>query len=355
MGENQVAIALSGGVDSAVAAILLKSSGYEVIGLHMHLSGSGPQLEQKDIKNDSEKTIDQLQLLCSLIDIPFYVIELHEEFERHVIDYFCAEYNVGRTPNPCVVCNHRIKFGYLFQKAESMGAHYMATGHYARVNYHDGAYRLYKGIDKNKDQSYMLYRLDQNKLEKIIFPLGTYTKDQVRSLARQKKLPVADNPSSQDICFISGEYGEFLNQKDRSIPGDIVDSDGKVIGRHKGIIYYTVGQRHGLGIAAAEPVYIIDIQAETNRVVIGKEKELYRRELDAKDITWVSGNSPIRPIAVTVKVRYRAIEANATIYPQTDSARVLFNQPQRAVAPGQSAVFYHDDEVIGGGIIEHSA
>ena len=259
----------------------------------------------------------------------------------------------GRTPNPCIACNRHIKFGFLLEQALSLGADYLATGHYVRIEYFNDAYHLLKGVDPNKDQSYMLYTLGQDKLNHLLFPLGNYLKSEVRELARQKGLPAADRPSSQDICFTSANCGAFLSQRSTATQGEIVNRRGEVLGKHKGMPFYTVGQRHGLGLAAAERLYVTNIEPDTNRITVGTEEELCSPSLTASRVNWVSGKAPSEPITVNAKIRYRSPEVAATLYPKPDSADIRFHRPQRAIAPGQAVVFYQDSEVLGGGTIEN--
>lgn len=353
MARKRVAIAISGGVDSSAAALLLKESGYEVIGLHMRLwndkkDKSGAQHYPSKLKVD----FDRAERVCDKLDIPFHAIDLKNEFKTHVIDYFCNEYAQGKTPNPCIACNKYIKFGLLLNRALSLGSDYLATGHYAKVECCEGMYHLLKGKDSAKDQSYMLYALDQAQLSSLVFPLGDYLKKEVRKLARQNCLPAAEEPGSQDICFIDGEYADFLAQNVDVASGEIVDKRGEILGRHKGVAFYTVGQRHGLGFYDGQRMYVIKIEPEKNRIVVGTEEDLYSKELIAKKVNWVSGKPPSNPMDVAVKIRYKSPEVLATLYPDLSSAKVQFHRPQRAITPGQSVVFYQNDEVIGGGIIE---
>jgi len=282
MSKIRVAVALSGGVDSAVAACILKEAGYEVIGMTMSLWSE----ERRTCPSDDN--IGDAENICRTLGIPFHLIDLEQEFKRHVVDYFCREYARGRTPNPCIACNRSIKFGYLLDRAFSLGADFLATGHYARVEHFDDSYHLLKGADAAKDQSYMLYTLGQEKLSQLLFPLGQYTKSQVRELARQKELPSAAKPSSQDICFIVSDYGTFLSRYINAAPGDIVDSRHNLLGRHKGTAFYTVGQRHGLGLATTEPLYVTGIDTDKRRLIVGSKEELYGSHLTAADVNWVS-------------------------------------------------------------------
>jgi tRNA-specific 2-thiouridylase len=342
MTKAKVAVALSGGVDSSVAALLLRKSDYEVMGIHMRLWNSPHSQHQAQRAED----------VCRILDIPCRQFDLQKEFESYVIDYFCREYRQGRTPNPCVACNMHIKFDLLLDKALSMGADYLATGHYARVEHSTDGYRLLKATDNRKDQSYFLYTLTQEKLMNILFPLGEHSKGEVKQMAKRAELPTTAR-SSQDICFISQKnYGTFLSQRLSSTPGDIVDTQGIKLGQHRGIAFYTIGQRHGLGLASTEPLYIIRIEPESNRIVLGHENELYSQKLVADKLNWISGKPPVEPIKAKARIRYKSKEAEATVFPRDDSVGVHFAQPQKAVTPGQAIVFYNMDEVLGGGIIE---
>jgi len=343
-------MALSGGVDSSAAALLLKEAAYEVIGIHMRLWDS-PR---------SESQAHRAETICRILGIPYHQVDLQKEFESCVVDYFCREYRQGRTPNPCVACNRDIKFGLLLDKALSLGADYLATGHYARVEHSRDGHRLLKAADTGKDQSYFLYTLTQEKLGHVLFPLGGHSRDEVKQMAKQAGLPAATR-SSQDICFISQKnYGTFLSQKFATQPGDIVDTRGRKLGQHRGIAFYTIGQRHGLGLSstqvlsAGKPLYVIRIEPESNRIVLGHEKELYSQKLIARNLSWISGKAPRESITARVKIRYKSKEAEADLSVSNGSAAVHFAQPQKAVTPGQAIVFYNTDEVLGGGIIESS-
>jgi tRNA-specific 2-thiouridylase len=339
--KGKVAVALSGGVDSSAAALLLKEAAYKVIGIHMRLWDS-PRCDYQ---------AHQAENICRILDIPYHQVDLQKEFESCVVDYFCREYRQGRTPNPCVACNQYIKFGLLLDKALSLGADYLATGHYARVEHSRDGHRLLKAADVRKDQSYFLYTLTQEKLGHVLFPLGRHSKDEVKQMAKQAGLPTAAR-SSQDICFISQKnYGSFLSQRFSTQPGDIIDTWGRKLGQHKGIAFYTIGQRHGLGLASDKPLYVIRIEPESNRIVLGHEKELYSQKLIARKLNWISGKAPREPITAKAKIRYKFKEAKAILSFRNDSVDVHFAQPQKAVTPGQAIVFYNAGEVLGGGII----
>jgi len=339
--KKEVAVALSGGVDSSAAALLLKEAAYEVVGIHMRLWDS----------THSEYQAHRVEDICRILDIPYHQVDLQKEFELFVVDYFCREYQRGRTPNPCVACNQYIKFGFLLDKALSLGVDYLATGHYARVEHSGDGHRLLKAADTGRDQSYFLYTLTQEKLGHVLFPLGEHSKDEVKQVAKQAGLPTAAR-SSQDICFISQKnYATFLSQRFPAQPGDIVDTRGNKLGQHRGIAFYTIGQRHGLGLAYAKPLYVIKIEPESNRIVLGPEKELYSQKLVARKLNWISGKAPREPITAKARIRYKSKEAEADLFFRNDSVGVHFAQPQKAVTPGQAIVFYNMDEVLGGGII----
>ena len=347
-----VLVAMSGGVDSSVAAVLLHEQGYGIIGGMMSLwaEEGGPAN-----RCCSPEATQGARELCESLGAPFYVFDYEIEFKKSVVDRFVAEYGRGRTPNPCLFCNRYLKFGLLLQKAKELGASYLATGHYARVRHLDAEYQLLKGVDPNKDQSYVLYMLGQEELKSLLLPLGEYTKEQVRRLARERGLPVADREESQEICFTMGDYRRFLSAQPEVVfeLGPIFDEEGRALGEHKGLPAYTIGQREGLGIAAPHPLYVLDIDTQRNALVVGPRDRLARSELWAGAVSFVSGKPPKLPVEITAKIRYRSEAVGATLtYLGQERARVRFFEPQAAITPGQGVVFYCGEAVLGGGIIE---
>lgn len=343
MQPKRVAVAMSGGVDSSMAAVLLKEAGYEVGGVHMQLSpGHNP-----------EHSILDLERTCQLLDIPLYKLNFEPEYQNDVIEYFCEEYSLGRTPNPCIACNQHIKFGLLLNKVLEMGADYLATGHYARIEHSANGYRLLKALDLTKDQSYFLYTLGQQQLEHLLLPLGNLHKVEVRRLAAKLGLPTATGPESQDVCFIPDkDYRSFIAKRIPLKSGDIVDTKGNVLGRHSGLAQYTVGQRQGLGLASSERLYVIKLDTSSNRLVVGTRDELLSKSLFAHKLSWISDKAPQEPLSIMTKIRSRSPEVRAKLYVNDGMAEVNFHEPQRAIAPGQAVVFYQGNAVLGGGIIE---
>ena len=350
-----IAVAMSGGIDSSVAAALLKTEGHDLIGVTMSL------LLRTDGKNGVDEirvpeTVVKAQEIAVKLGIQHHVIDFREIFQEKVIADFCREYSLGKTPNPCIRCNRYVKFAALLEEASKLGADFIATGHYARVQRDDvtGRYLLKKGIDTDKDQSYFLCQLTQEQLAQAIFPVGGLTKDKVRQIAGELKLPVADRPESQEICFIPGDdYNRFLKKQIPGAyrPGPIIDEHGNAIGEHAGIPAYTVGQRRGLGITAAEPLYVTAIYPERNTVAVGPKDKTYRRELMAHNLNWIV-SPPMQPVRVKARVRYRHQEVEATVTPAgDDTVHVLFEESQMAITPGQTVAFYDGDTVIGGGTI----
>ncbi|MDT5122880.1 MAG: tRNA-uridine 2-sulfurtransferase [Acidobacteriota bacterium] len=365
----KIAVAMSGGVDSSAAAAILKEEGHELVGFTMQLWN-----QRRGISVDENG--DPLpSRCCSLDDVydarrvaeelgfPFYVLNLEREFERDVVRPFITSYLNGETPIPCVACNSRLKFASLDKLAASLGCDKVATGHYARVEFDDEAnrYRLFRGRNLQKDQSYFLWELTQAQLARAMFPLGEMSKPEVRDVARTSKLAVAEKAESQEICFVpDGNYAGFIdryleaeNETER-LPGagEIVDASGRVLSHHDGIHHYTIGQRRGIGIASARPLYVVSIDAAKNRVVVGNQEELLRDEFTAMGVNWIAFDEPTAAVRAEVRVRYRHTPAIATITPQENGrAQIVFDEPQRAITPGQATVFYRGHEVVGGGWI----
>lgn len=367
--KMKIAIAMSGGVDSSAAAAILKEQGHELVGFtmqlwnqrrHINVDENGDPLPSRCCSLDD---VYDARRVAESLGFPFYVLNLEREFEESVVKPFVEDYLRGETPIPCVACNSRLKFASLDRMAQSLGCDKVATGHYARVEYDEkvNRYRLFRGKNHWKDQSYFLWELTQDQLSRALFPLGEMLKSEVRDVARRSKLYTAEKPESQEICFVpDGNYSAFIDRylahenrlDEMPKPGDIVNTKGEKIGEHQGIHRYTIGQRKGLGIAHERPLYVLRIERLKNRIIAGEKEELESMEFIAKNVNWVTFDEPQEPVRASVKVRYRHEPAPATIYALPDSkARIVFDEPQAAITPGQAAVFYNDEEVVGGGWI----
>jgi tRNA-specific 2-thiouridylase len=363
MKRKKVVVAMSGGVDSSVAAALLKDQGHEVIGLTMNLFSLPKELCRSDEVRSccGWKATEDAHDVALRLGIPHYVADFRQEFEKRVISDFCREYGRGRTPNPCIRCNEHIKFKLFLAAADRLGGEAIATGQYARVGRSraTGRYLLKKGTDGAKDQSYFLYPLSQAQLSRTLLPLGGLTKSEVRGLAKKWGLPVAGKPESQEICFVPlGNYPDFLRERTPQafVSGQIKDLTGRVVGRHRGIAHFTIGQRRGMGIAAAQPLYVIAINAASHTVIVGGQHDLSRKGLVASQVHWIAIEGLDKPLSVKAKIRYRHEAARAVVMPLSPHrVRVEFETPQRAITPGQSVVFYVRDVVIGGGVIDRPA
>ncbi len=355
MKKQRVVVAMSGGVDSSLTAALLLRQGYEVIGVTMRL-WSDPTLPKTE-EDSSKRAVDDAKAVADALGIELHVVDYYDLFAEKIVSYFIREYQRARTPNPCIVCNQELKFGALLAKARELGADYLATGHYAQITYDEARdeYFLKKGLDPKKDQSYVLYHMKQDVLRQFLFPLGGMEKNETRRLAEEMALPVAHKKESQDICFIpDNDYKGFL---ERHCPkmfraGKIIDMKGNVLGKHNGLARYTIGQRKGLGLVAPHPLYVVGMDQKTNTLFVGENKDLFIHDLIAEDVSFVAKESPTEPFVAEAKIRYAAPPARARITPMKNGrALVSFDEPQRAMTPGQSVVFYDGDTVLGGGII----
>lgn len=359
--NKKVIVAMSGGVDSSAAAALLKRDGFNVIGVFMKFWSEPDENGDYNNRCCSAESEVRARLVAEKINIPFYVFDFKKEFKKKIIDYFLREHKKGRTPNPCVVCNREIKFELLFKKLKSLKADYIATGHYVRLRRkipnsttqrapRITNYKLFKAKDKEKDQSYFLWRLNQKLLEKALFPNGNYTKKEIRKLAKKFKLPSADAPESQEVCFIKTAVNVFLKKRLKTKPGYIVYKN-KIIGKHQGLWFYTMGQRKGINLANG-PYYVSDKDIKNNVLVVTKnEKNLFKKELTAKNVSWIY-KAPELPAKVSAKIRYRHKSVSALIKKSGKNYKVEFLGPQKAITPGQSVVFYKGRELLGGGIIK---
>lgn len=356
MEKKKVVVGMSGGVDSSVAAYLLKKQGYDVIGITMQIWQEDKEYEEREGGCCSLSAVDDARRVCEKLDIPFYVLNFRDSFKENVIKYFVQEYIDGKTPNPCIACNKHLKFDELLRKARGIGAEYVATGHYAKIEERDGRYLLIRSDDDRKDQTYALYNFTQDQLAHTLMPCGEYTKDKIREIAKEIGLAVHNKKDSEEICFISdNDHGRFIKEErpGEVKPGNFVDSKGNILGKHKGIVYYTIGQRKGLGIALGKPVFVTDIRPETNEVVLGSEETIFNTDLIAKDVNFIPFDKLNGEMNVQAKVRYSAKPADAVISPLPDGrVKVSFKEKQRAITKGQSVVFYDGEIVVGGGIIE---
>ena len=352
--KTRVVLGMSGGVDSSAAAALLLEQGFDVVGITLKL---WPQdcVSRAEDKCCGPQAVMDARSVAHKLGIPYYLVDEAEDFQKQVIEYFAEEYKAGRTPNPCVMCNQKLKFGNLIRRARQLGAEYVATGHFARLEQRDGRVLLKRGRDPRKDQSYFLFSLQQEQLSRAMFPLGELTKSDTREIARESQLKTADKEESMEICFVPDkDYGRFLQQAGLAEKhrGEIVDLHGRVLGHHEGIEFYTIGQRKGLGISAPKPLYVIELDAAANRVIVGEESALERDEFKVERCNWIAFETPPGSLEVTAKIRYNHPGTEATVEPAPDGrARVKLHTPQRAITPGQACVFYDGDVVVGGGWI----
>ena len=354
---KKVVVGMSGGVDSSVAAYLLKQQGYDVVGVTMQI---WQDESHEEIENKGGccglSAVDDARRVAAMLDIPYYVMNFKSEFKRDVIDYFVREYLAGRTPNPCIACNRYVKWESLLTRSIQIGADYIATGHYARIcELPNGRYAIRNSVTAKKDQTYALYNLTQDQLKRTLMPIGDYTKEEVRKIAEDIGLMVAGKPDSMEICFVpDNDYASFIEKETgvTSVPGDFVDVDGNVIGKHRGVIHYTVGQRKGLGIALGKPAFVVAIRPEQNQVVIGEDRDVYTERLYAENLNFMAVDDIPEPVHVKAKIRYSHEGAYCTVRKiDSDTIECIFDQPVRAVTPGQAVVLYDGEYVLGGGTI----
>ena len=355
-GDKRVVVAMSGGVDSSVAAALLVEQGFEVIGMMMRLwSEPGSGLSAPLNRCCTPDQMADARRIAGLLGIPFYVIDVQEHFRNTIVQFFIEQHEMGRTPNPCIECNRQIRFTYLLERALALDADYLATGHYAQVVPTDRGYELRRASDAEKDQSYVLHMLTQQQLARVVFPVGAHTKSEVRALARKFNLPVAGKDESQDLCFLGdGDYRRFLREYSEKVsqPGPILDEHGRHLGQHNGLSFYTIGQRKGLGISIGKPVFVLHKDAAQNALIVGPREALGRQTLVARDVNWMSGDKPAEPLPVTIKIRYKAGLVAGTVAALAHGrATCTFHEPVFGVTAGQAVVFYEDETVLGGGII----
>jgi tRNA-specific 2-thiouridylase len=343
---KQLALLMSGGVDSSVAACLLREQGYMVTGIHMKLFTFGPT-EKK------EESWEKVKEVSRKLGIPCHLLDLSDIFKKKVVDSFIDSYRLGITPNPCVVCNKTIKFGAFFEYARSeLKVDYISSGHYARIVQKHDLLGLAKAVDTKKDQSYFLYQLSQPILQNLLLPLGSLTKPEVRILAQKFSLSTDFGKESEDVCFFPGDFKSFIANFIEDQPGNVTDKSGKILGRHKGIHYYTVGQRQGLGLSSSEPLYIVELNCTKNEIVVGTREDVYSKEVILSTVHWISGAKPHHEAVLKAKVRYRGEEKRCSIESNGPVFRVTFDEPQFAITKGQSIVFYESEQVLGGGVID---
>lgn len=339
--KAKVFVGMSGGVDSSVAAALLKRAGFNVVGVFMRFWKEEGSAENRCCSSESEKRARQV---AAKLEIPFYFFDFEKEFKSKIVDCFLKDYKAGLTPNPCVVCNKEIKLGLLLKKALALGADYIATGHYAKAK----SGRIFRAKDKEKDQSYFLWQLSKEQLKRVLFPVENYTKPEVRKIAEKLELPTYATPDSQEICFVPNTINDFLTKYIKQKEGNVVDINGKVLGRHQGLAFYTIGQRKGIGLSGG-PFWVMGKDLRKNNLIVTKdEKDLLQKEVAFKDANWLSGKAPKVPVKAEAKIRYRADLAVGKLFKD----RIIFNKPQRAITPGQSVVFYKNQELIGGAVID---